>query len=126
MFPGTKALIHASPLRRLNCQGYLRLLTMSHALRGLKEYQLPQQFAQAPKAVPRRPVPENGSFISNSLTTCVCLILSFLAAPRLLLNCPYVPRTFRPLSHLRKPPSRSLLPPPEPKALRRLLHHQPA
>src|SRR5260370_3945938 len=121
MFPGTKALIHASPLRRLNCQGYLRLLTMSHALRGLKEYQLPQQFSQAPKAVPRRPVPENGSFISNSLTTCVCLILSFLAAPRILLNCPDVARRFRALSHLRKAQSRSLLPPQGRKDLSPLL-----
>src|SRR5260370_33110044 len=101
MFPGTKALIHASPLRRLNCQGYLRLLTMSHVLRGLKEYQLPQQFAQAPKAGPRRPVPENGSFISNSLTTCVCLVLSFLVAPLIVGACLVVMRRFRFMTRLR-------------------------
>src|SRR5260370_38494846 len=64
------------------------------------------------------------SFTPDSLTTSVCLILSFLAAPRILRNGPDVLRRFRALSHLRKAQNGSLLPRQGRKDLRRLLRHR--
>jgi hypothetical protein len=46
------------------------------------------------------PVLENGWFRSNLPTTTACLILSFIAAPRILLNCPGVLRRLRVLPDL--------------------------
>jgi len=56
---------------------------------------------------------------SRSPSTSACLFCLLLPPPRILLNCPDVPRRFRVLPHLRKAQSRPLLPRQRRKDLRR-------
>src|SRR6267143_6748975 len=104
---------------RTNGYGNFIFSPMEHSTRRLRPNAVTGHLPLFPKSTS-----ENGSFTANSPATSARLILSFVAPPRILLNCPDAPRRIRVLPDLRQAQSRSFLPREGRKDLCRLLRYR--